>query len=112
MKQTIRCLVQNRLGALDRVLGALTYRGFIPECLVCAQDAELDCMEFIAVVECLEEKSMEKLVKFLEKQVYVLSVQRFAHETERQLLPPLKISQANVEPLYISVETQRRSHYV
>lgn len=109
MKQTISCLLQNRLGALDRVLGALTYRGYVPEYFACTQDPQSDRLECIVVLECNEEKNMEKLVKFLQKQVYVLQVQRFIQEKQ---LSPLEIPQTNVAPLYVSAQSQRRSHHV
>ncbi len=72
MKFTLCCLLQNRLGALDRVLGALTYRGFVPDNFYSTFDQKAGCLQVVVTFECQEESTCQKLVKFLEKQVYVL----------------------------------------
>lgn len=76
MKNTLCCLLQNRLGALDRVLGALTYRGILPEQLVSNIDPKSNCIQLIVTFECNEDNAVEKLVKFLNNQIYVLEVER------------------------------------
>lgn len=75
MKNTICCVLQNRLGALDRVLGALTHRGFLPEEMIVRKDRETNRMRVYLTFDCPEDKILEKLVKFLHKQVYVIEIQ-------------------------------------
>lgn len=71
---TLECLVQNRLGALDRVLGALTHRGILPNRMETFQDGNNDknTMRIRLEFTCDDAKMLEKLVKFLQKQVYVM----------------------------------------
>jgi acetolactate synthase small subunit len=70
---TLECLVQNRLGALDRVLGALTHRGLLPKRMETFLKGDSNNTVCIRVeFDCNDAKMVEKLVKFLEKQVYVL----------------------------------------
>lgn len=72
MQTTIRCLMQNRLGSLDRVLGALTFRGIIPLNLEAAIDPTTGHMMATMTFEYDNEHSLEKLVKILNKQVTVI----------------------------------------
>jgi acetolactate synthase small subunit len=70
---TLECIVQNRLGALDRVLGALTHRGILPTRMETFTRGEAGATMCIRVeFDCDDARMVEKLVKFLEKQVYVL----------------------------------------
>ena len=71
-KQTLCCLLQNRLGALDRVLGALTLRGILPEQWVTQSDSNE--LQVRVTFACNDEHVMALLVKALQKQVYVLQV--------------------------------------
>ncbi len=71
--QTITCILQAKMGGLDRVLGAVTHRGWIPthfESVLCPKTDTLQVTISFCCEDCL---SVQKLVKFLEKQVYVLS---------------------------------------
>jgi acetolactate synthase small subunit len=106
MKNTLCCVVQNRLGALDRVLGALTYRGMLPEQMVTTVDTCNDSIQIVVTFECDEEKTVEKLVKFLNKQVYVLDIKRVfmgRQEQEASMTAP-----SNVATLY--PQTRRLSN--
>lgn len=71
---TFRCLIQNRLGALDRILGAFTFRGLIPREMTVSADTSLSAQEITLTVGCQDQQTAEKLLKTLEKQVYVLKV--------------------------------------
>jgi acetolactate synthase small subunit len=71
---TLECLVQNRLGALDRVLGALTHRGILPNRMETFLNGETNTMCIRVEFDCCDARMVEKLVKFLEKQVYVMEV--------------------------------------
>jgi acetolactate synthase regulatory subunit len=68
------CRLQNRLGAMDRILGALTHRGMVPLAFESNLYPETDEIQVKVTVSCEEEKKMEKLLKFLANQVYVLQV--------------------------------------
>lgn len=79
------CLVQNRLGAIDRVIGALTHRGILPERLSTSPHADQALEMRISFIlqeeKAVAEKLLEKLTRFLQKQVYVL---------EAYAIPPQK----------------------
>lgn len=72
-KKTICCRLQNRLGALDRVLGAFTHRGFIPHEMVTILDAETGRINCLVTIACDDAMILEKLMKYLDKQIYVVS---------------------------------------
>lgn len=69
---TVHCLVQNRLGALDRVLLALTHRGIVPNQFSCLKDECGDWLQVTVQFMANDVTAVEKLIKFLQKQVYVL----------------------------------------
>jgi acetolactate synthase small subunit len=80
MRTTLCCKLQNRIGALDRLLGALTARGFIPERFVSGLDPAGGTMQVVFTFSCPgdkteADKTLEKLIKALYKQVYVLEIQ-------------------------------------
>jgi len=74
----LECLVQSRLGALDRVLGALTHRGMIPHRMETflegskAPQEQGSAMRIRIEFACSDENAISKLVRFLAKQVYIL----------------------------------------
>ena len=71
--QTIVCVLQARIGGLDRVLGAITHRGWIPTHFESVLCSKTDTLQVTISFCCEDFLSVQKLVKFLEKQVYVLS---------------------------------------
>jgi acetolactate synthase small subunit len=83
MKNTLCCIVQNRLGALDRVLGMLTARGYMPEKFVSSM-AGNNRMQVLMTFECENEKNLEKLIKALYKQVTVIEIQLIMAKEEEQ----------------------------
>jgi hypothetical protein len=76
---TIYCKMQNRLGAMDRVLAAFTHRGIIPGRFASSHDEQSRAVELVVTFDCADAKVLDKLVKFLQKQVYVLETKMFAH---------------------------------
>lgn len=72
MQTTISCLIQNRLGSLDRVLGALTYRGIIPQAFQSTLDPVSGHIHITFTFDYDSDHGLEKLVKILNKQVTVL----------------------------------------
>jgi acetolactate synthase regulatory subunit len=74
-QQRLACRMQNRLGALDRLLGAFTHRGIIPQGFQAQPDASGSEMLCSIRFECDNEHQVRQLVKAIEKQVYVLSVE-------------------------------------
>lgn len=105
MKSNLCCLLQNRLGALDRVLGALTYRGFVPDQFVSNLDARTGHLQVMVSFECENEKTLEKLMKALEKQVYVLEVQQVTLGTRQE---PLPLVAHNITPMFSPAYARRR----
>lgn len=78
------CSLQNRLGALDRVMLAFTHRGIIPTQMFVSQNEENNALEFaITFQSSMSEHDLQKLIKSLQKQIYVLDVRRATfNETE------------------------------
>jgi acetolactate synthase small subunit len=71
---TLICLAQNRLGAMDRVLGMLTARGYMASRLVASQTSP-DRLQIMLTLAVENEKALEKLVKAMYKQIYVIEIQ-------------------------------------
>ncbi len=94
---TVQCLLQNRLGALDRVLAAFTHRGIVPNQIL--SNKEDDCLQISVSFECDDPCALEKLLKFLQKQVYVLD----ATETSKPGL-------TKVTELFTPTEKRRAPH--
>ncbi len=91
------CRMQNRLGALDRVLGALTHRGIIPERMVSAV-AENNTLALMFTYARQDEKVTEKLLKFLQKQIYVLE----AHTVQPEADAKGNGEASKITPLFVS----------
>ena len=91
--QTITCTLQARIGGLDRVLGAITHRGWIPTQFQSVFCAKTDTLSVTMAFHSADLFSVQKLVKFLEKQIYVLSaslVPSAGLAEEPHLLTPIK----------------------
>ncbi len=95
--QHLYCLTQNRLGAIDRVLGALTHRGIIPQRMVSTLSQE-NQVEMFFTFQQQDEKTVEKLVKFLQKQVYVIQ----AHTVVLSAPTKNSVEASNITPLFVS----------
>jgi len=101
MQRKLIVHTQAKLGAMDRVLGALTHRGIIPQQFTCTQ-VEADILSIESIFRCENDHVMHKLCKFLDRQVYILSVE------DASLTPvcsPLGIS---IPPSPHSIETPMR----
>ncbi len=110
MKQTLCCLLQNRLGALDRLLGAFTYRGLVPDQFYSTLGNGGDTLQVVVTLEDIGEKPTEKLVKFLEKQVHVLEIHRMATGQSDEDAQDAEAA-SNVASLFApSVMKRRMSH--
>lgn len=83
--------LQQCLGALDRVLGALTHRGLLPQQMQMTADSDAQTMHLSLQVACPDPAVMNKLAQFLAKQITVLSVQ--CHKKEA--LHPVAYSAVN-----------------
>lgn len=87
--RNVYCKLQNRLGALDRVLLALTHRGIIPERMV-TEKSEAGALQVAVTFDCEDARMVEKLVKFLQKQVYVLEA--WAEKESAYATAPAKVA--------------------
>ena len=74
MQRHLQIRTQAKLGALDRVLGALTHRGIIPQAFTCTQVSD-KVLDIQTSFTCTDDHVMLKLCKFLDRQVYILSVE-------------------------------------
>jgi acetolactate synthase small subunit len=84
--KTIYCKLQNRLGALDRVLAAFTHRGIIPGHMSASHDEAERMIEITINFDCADCKVLDKLVKFLQKQVYVMETRTLTHDASIEQL--------------------------
>ena len=83
------CLMQNRLGALDRVLAALTHRGLLPQRMVSTLRPDHG-LEILVSFHASDEKMVDKLLKFLQKQVYTLEARTLeTHQLEADDASPI-----------------------
>jgi acetolactate synthase small subunit len=78
---TLICLAQNRLGALDRVLGILTARGYVSQRLS-ATITGPERLQIMITLTVEDEKALEKLIKALYKQIYVIEIQMIMAQDE------------------------------
>jgi len=96
------CLMQNRLGAMDRVLNALTHRGIIPQRMMSAirhEDGQGGkSLEIVVSFHAGDDKIVEKLVKFLQKQVYTLDV----HYANEENDAPEAASVSSITPTFVT----------
>jgi acetolactate synthase small subunit len=79
-QRTFTCLLQAKHGALDRVLGMLTHRGFIPNhfsaTLIEPQQGSIGaCQQVSVTLVCDDDWVYDKLLKSISKQIHVLSVE-------------------------------------
>lgn len=109
--QHLYCLTQNRLGALDRVLGAFTHRGILPQQMTSVRRDD-NLLEILLTFEKQDEKTIEKLVKFLQKQVYVLKAQPL----QSMVAAKDSAESSKITPLFVSDviqdQPQRRMAHV
>lgn len=102
------CSLQNRLGAMDRVLLAFTHRGIIPSQMFVSQNEENNSLELaITFNSAMGDHDLQKLIKSLQKQIYVLDVRRAVFgktgsEIDEQDFAPASI--ASLEPATKIVE--------
>jgi hypothetical protein len=99
---TIECTLQNRLGALDRLLSAFTHRGIVPAQLLSDHDEPAARLR-VAVTfrwsasppgESSLEKALDKLTKSLQKHVYVIDARVMQTPTFVMRSPALESSGA------------------
>ena len=104
------CLMQNRLGAMDRVLNALTHRGIIPQRMISAirngKGFTGKELELVVSFHANDAKFVDKLVKFLQKQVYTLEV-RYANLEDPETLENSELKNSELK----NPETERASGF-
>lgn len=89
MKTTVSCLLENRLGSLDRILGTLTYRGIVPENFMATINTQSGWMEVQFTFSCDDAHAVDKLIKVLNKQVTILGTRHtsYADGEKKRILP-------------------------
>jgi acetolactate synthase regulatory subunit len=71
---TLRVSVQAQLGAVARVLDALTHRGILPQRFEATLTPDEQTQTIVATFSHTDPHAMTKLTQFLEKQVQVATV--------------------------------------
>lgn len=109
---TLQCLVQSRLGGLDRVICAFTHRGIIPAQLFSEKDDSTGVLRVTVSFEGLDARAQEKLVKFLQKQVYVLEAQILEASALVLKAPGAETAVGKVAELFGSDFVKRKGSHV
>src|SRR5499427_447607 len=87
MRHTLSILVENRFGELSRIVGLFSARGFNIESLTVAEGLDADISQ-VTLVTVGNDHAIEQIVRQLDKQVRVLSVEEVTEEkhVEREML--------------------------
>lgn len=80
-KNTLYLLIENKFGALERVIGTFTLRGYKIENLVCSQGSDSDLYDLKITLNCTD-KDLEKIVKILHNQIHVLEIKLMLNEND------------------------------
>lgn len=115
MKRTLVCILQNKLGAMDRILGMLTHWGFLPEQMNAHLDPLSGHLETTFVFACEQEKTFHSLIKYIRKQVYVLRVDPMRTDLEAACNNESTGKQATATfpgtPSFVPIDSKRRDPY-
>jgi len=84
--RTLSITCQNRPGAMNRVLDALSHRGILPHALMSALDPETGYLRLLISFKFDDTRAFEKLVKALQAQVMILTVQPMISSREAATL--------------------------
>ncbi len=117
MKRKLICTTQNRLGALDRILGTLTHWGFLTEKLESQVESDTGYLTVSVTLECNETSVLKKLMKAIQKQVYVLDVssENLSNiydfdSAEAEKASAALLNQAHAIPVLPLISNRRTSH--
>lgn len=88
---TLCLFLENRLGALERVIGTFTMRGHKIENLICAQSENPGLFDIRVSLKC-SDRDLEKMVKTLYNQIHVLQVNLLNEESTSSSLEPVKVN--------------------
>lgn len=70
---TLCMFLENKFGALERVIGTFTLRGYKIEHLECTQSKVPNLFDLRVSLNCTD-KELEKIVKILHNQIHVLEI--------------------------------------
>lgn len=107
-KRTIICTAQARLGAMDRIIGAFTHRGFIPNAMTTELQADGRINRVAVSFTCECTHTVEKLVKYLRKQINIIEVEAFTCESaETETVEAANTVASKVATLYTANGSDR-----
>jgi len=78
-KNTLYLLIENKFGALERVIGTFTLRGFKIENFVCFPNTDTSLYDLKITINCTDQQ-LEKLVKIFYNQIHVLEIKLVLNE--------------------------------
>ncbi|MDD3012703.1 MAG: hypothetical protein PHC34_03265 [Candidatus Gastranaerophilales bacterium] len=81
-KNTLYLLVENKFGALERVISTFTLRGYKIENLICSQNKDTDLYDIKIAINCTDQ-DLEKIVKILHNQIHVLEIKLMLNENDQ-----------------------------
>lgn len=88
---TLCLFLENKFGALERVIGTFTLRGYKIEHLECTQSKFPNLFDMRVSLNCTD-KELEKIVKILHNQIHVLEIRLMMEERSSNETKVAKVS--------------------
>lgn len=82
-KNSLYLLAENKLGALERILGVFTLRGHKVSNLIYMQSKNPDYVDVKITLECTDQ-DLEKLVKILHNQIHILEIHLLIEDKDKK----------------------------
>ncbi len=76
---TLYLLIENKFGALERILNTFTLRGFKVENMVYSQNKNAHYSDIKICINCLDSE-LERLIKILHNQIHVIEIRLILDE--------------------------------
>jgi acetolactate synthase-1/3 small subunit len=80
-KNTLYLLIENKFGALERVIGTFTLRGYKIDNLYYSKNRDANLYDLKLTMDCTDQ-DLEKLVKILHNQIHVIEIKLMLNENE------------------------------
>ena len=82
-KNSLYILAENKLGALDRIIGCFTLRGYKITNLIYSQNKNPNFVDLKLTLNC-NDNELEKLVKILHNQINILEIRLIMDDKDRE----------------------------
>jgi len=89
-ENTLCLFIENKLGAIERVIGTFTLRGYSIENLICTKSKLSQLFKMKITLNCTD-KELENLVKILHNQIHVLEIKLMMEENPSKEIKTSKV---------------------